>query len=59
MAHKIDSNKEIETQKFLKEIKDRVLSGESFYDLAVEHSEDVRSAASGGKLGYFVRALFS
>ena len=52
---KIDSNKEIETQEFLKEIKDRVLSGESFYDLAVEHSEDVGSAASGGKLGYFVR----
>ena len=52
---KIDSNKEIETQEFLKEIKNRVLSGESFYDLAVEHSEDVGSAASGGKLGYFVR----
>ena len=31
------------------------MSGESFYDLAVEHSEDVGSAASGGKLGYFVR----
>ena len=52
---KIDSNKEIETQEFLKEIKSRVLSGESFYDLAIEHSEDLGSSSSGGKLGYFVR----
>tara|TARA_Y100000768_G_scaffold232962_1_gene176024 strand:+ start:398 stop:1687 length:1290 start_codon:yes stop_codon:yes gene_type:complete len=52
---KIDSNKEIETQEFLKEIKNRVLSGESFYDLAIEYSEDLGSSSSGGKLGYFVR----
>ena len=52
---KIDSNKEIKIQEFLKEIKNRVLSGESFYDLAIEHSEDLGSSSSGGKLGYFVR----
>ena len=52
---KVDLTKEIETQEFLKKIKNRVLSGESFYDLAIEHSEDLGSASSGGKLGYFVR----
>ena len=52
---KVDLTKEIETQEILKKIKNRVLSGESFYDLAIEHSEDLGSASSGGKLGYFVR----
>ena len=39
----------------LNQLRDSVSLGVSFYDLATQHSEDVGSAASGGRLGFFVR----
>jgi len=51
----VNTDKEKEVEVFLSNLKNRVLDGESFYDLAAEHSDDVGSAPSGGRLGFFVR----
>ena len=51
----VNTDKEKEVETFLSNLKNRVLDGESFYDLATEHSDDVGSAPSGGRLGFFVR----
>lgn len=41
----------------LKSLKDRILAGESFEDLARENSDDPGSAASGGALGFIERGM--
>ncbi|MEK6478033.1 peptidylprolyl isomerase [Catalinimonas sp. 4WD22] len=43
------------TRKKLLEIRERILSGESFAELAEEYSEDPGSAVQGGELGYMER----
>lgn len=43
------------TRKKLLEIRERILSGESFAELAEEYSEDPGSAVQGGELGFMER----
>lgn len=40
------------TESELNDIRNKVLSGESFGDLAIEHSEDTGSSSNGGNLGW-------
>jgi|GEM_PF-285971 len=40
----------------IRALRDRILAGESFEELAREHSDDPRSKKKGGDLGYFTKA---
>ena len=40
------------TEKEINNIRDRIIDGESFSDLAKEYSEDPGSAQQGGELGW-------
>jgi len=48
----------LETKKFLQQIKNQVLAGEDFEQLAKAHSEDKSSALDGGNLGWSTPGMF-
>ena len=48
----------LETKKFLQQIKNQVLAGENFEQLAKAHSEDKSSALDGGNLGWSTPGMF-
>lgn len=48
----------LETKKFLEQIKNEVLAGEDFEQLAKAHSEDKSSALDGGNLGWSTPGMF-
>ena len=48
----------LETKKFLQQIKNKVLAGEDFEQLAKAHSEDKSSALDGGNLGWSTPGMF-
>ena len=53
-----DERSEEQAVQQLDEFRERILSGESFADLAREYSEDPGSAASGGELGSVGEGIF-
>ena len=48
----------LDTKKFLQQIKNQVLAGEDFEQLAKAHSEDKSSALDGGNLGWSTPGMF-
>jgi peptidyl-prolyl cis-trans isomerase D len=48
---------EEETKKRIQEIKDDILAGEDFADMAKDYSEDKASAVNGGDLGWFKKGM--
>ena len=47
------------TEKEINDIRDRIIEGESFSDLAKEHSEDPGSAQQGGELGWLGKGVLA
>lgn len=54
----VSQSQKEETRKKLLEIRNRILDGENFAELAKEYSEDPGSAAAGGELGFVSRGQF-
>jgi peptidyl-prolyl cis-trans isomerase SurA len=52
---KVNSSAKQATQAKLNDLRARILAGESFEELAKQHSEDPGSGAQGGYLGFFKR----
>lgn len=54
----VSQSQKEETRKKLLEIRNRIINGEKFADLAKEYSNDPGSAAAGGELGFVSRGQF-
>lgn len=52
---KVSAEQEEEARKKLMELRDRILNGESFIELAMKNSEDPSAQYNGGELGYVGR----
>jgi peptidyl-prolyl cis-trans isomerase SurA len=52
---KISSQQEDEAKRRLSELRDRILAGESFNDLALKYSEDPSARQNGGEMGFVGR----
>ena len=52
---KISSQQEEEAKRRLSELRDRILAGESFNDLALKYSEDPSARQNGGEMGFVGR----